>query len=59
VHQAAGMASAQLGVSVDEALLRLRTQAFADDRQVADLARDVVDRRLRFDPASGAAEPTS
>jgi len=59
VHQAAGMASAQLRVSVDEALLRLRAQAFANDRQVADFARDVVDRRVRFDPASGAAESTS
>ncbi len=49
VHQAVGMVSAQIGVSVDEALLRLRAHAFANDYQLAELARDVIERRVRFD----------
>ncbi len=53
VHQAAGMVAVQLGVGVAEALLRLRAHAFSTDRLVADVARDVVARRLRFDPSDG------
>lgn len=49
VHQASGMISAQLGVGVAEALVRLRARAYADDRPVLDVARDVVHRRLRLD----------
>jgi len=49
VHQAAGMISVQLGIPVDEALLRLRAHAFASNRNVSDVADDVVARRLRFD----------
>jgi hypothetical protein len=48
VHQAAGMVSAQLDVSVVEALIRLRAHAFAHDRRLTDVAQDVVARRLRF-----------
>jgi len=48
VHQAAGMVAVQLGVSVAEAALRLRAHAFRTDRLVADVARDVTARRLRF-----------
>jgi hypothetical protein len=48
VHNAAGMISAQLGVSVTEALIRLRAFAFSNDRLLADIARDVVARRLRL-----------
>jgi hypothetical protein len=48
VHQAAGMVSAQLDVSVGEALIRLRAHAFASQRLLAEVAKDVVDRRLRF-----------
>ncbi|MGH9153323.1 MAG: GAF and ANTAR domain-containing protein [Acidimicrobiales bacterium] len=49
VHQAAGMVSVQLGVSVAEALIRLRARAIADDRPLVEVAADVVGRRLRFD----------
>ena len=49
VHNAAGMVSEQLNIDVDEALLRLRAIAFATDRRVTDVARDVVDRKLRID----------
>ena len=44
-----GMVAAQLDVSVGDALVRLRAYAFANDRPLADIARDVVARRLRFD----------
>ena len=48
VHQAAGIVSAQLDVSVAEALIRLRAHAFANDRLLTDVAQDVVAHRLRF-----------
>jgi hypothetical protein len=48
VHQASGMVSAQLDVTVREALVRLRAFAFAQDRPLAAVADDVVARRLRF-----------
>ena len=35
VHNAAGMVSVQLGVSITEALIRLRAFAFSNDRLVA------------------------
>jgi hypothetical protein len=50
VHQAAGMASVQLGVTVIDALARLRAYAFVHDRALADVAADIVARRLRFSP---------
>jgi hypothetical protein len=49
IHQASGMVSVQLGISVADALARLRAHAFANDRNLADVAADVVARRLRFD----------
>jgi hypothetical protein len=48
VHQATGMVQAQLDVPIEQAFLLLRARAFATDRPVVDLARDVVERRLRF-----------
>jgi hypothetical protein len=48
VHNAAGMLSVQLGISVTEALIRLRAYAFGNDRPLADVAEDVVARRLRL-----------
>ena len=49
VHQAAGMVAVQLGIPVDDALLRLRGHAFSTGRPVSDVAHDVVARSLRFD----------
>ena len=49
VHQAAGMVSAQLDVSIAQALVRLRGYAFAHQRLVGEVAADVVSRRLRFE----------
>jgi hypothetical protein len=53
VHQASGMVAVQLGVSVGQALIRLRAYAFGNDRPVAAVAEDVVARTLRFDAESG------
>ncbi|MFD7700784.1 GAF and ANTAR domain-containing protein [Streptomyces caelestis] len=49
VHQAVGMIMAQLGVGADEALARLRADAFAHDRTALEVALDVVAHRRRFD----------
>jgi hypothetical protein len=58
VHQASGMVAAQLDVTVSQALVRLRAHAFGNDRPLTDVARDVVDRRLRFDADSGEKDQT-
>lgn len=49
VHQAVGMIMAQLGIGADEALARLRADAFAHDRTALEVALDVVFHRRRFD----------
>lgn len=48
VHQAAGMISVQAGVSVAEALIRLRAHAFRHGRPLNEVADDVVARRVHF-----------
>lgn len=58
VHQATGMVAAQLDVTVGQALIRMRAHAFGNNRTLTDVARDVVDRRLRFDAQSGEKDPT-
>ena len=57
VHQASGMIAVQLGVSVADAEVRLRAHAYAGNRSVVDVARDIVERRLRLiddGPATGS-----
>lgn len=49
VYQATGMIIGQLGVSAQTALAKLRSVAFAQNRLLDEVARDVVARRLRFD----------
>jgi GAF domain-containing protein len=49
VHNAAGMVSVQLGISVAEALIRLRAFAYLHDRLLADVAQDFIARRLRLE----------
>jgi hypothetical protein len=49
VHNAAGIVSVQGGISVTEAFIRLRAYAFSSDRLLADVAQDVVARRLRLE----------
>jgi hypothetical protein len=48
VHNAAGMVSVQQEISVTEALIRLRAFAFSSDRVLADVADDIVARRLQL-----------
>ena len=57
VHQATGMVAAQLDVSVSDALVRLRAYAYGNERALTDVARDVVERRIRFDGESGEKDP--
>jgi len=49
VSQATGMLMAQLGIDAAEALVRLRAYAYAADRSAVDVARDILDRRLRLE----------
>ena len=49
VHQATGVLSVQAGVSLADALLLLRAHAFAADRPIRSLARDVLDGVARMD----------
>ena len=48
VSQATGMLVAQLGIEPAEALVRLRAHAYATGRSATDVARDILDRRLRL-----------
>jgi hypothetical protein len=48
VHQATGMVAVQLGVALDEAFVRLRAHAFAAERPLGLLARDIVDGNVRL-----------
>lgn len=52
VHQATGMLSVQLAVSLDDAFVRLRGYAFRHNRPVRAVANDVVARRLQIAMAS-------
>ena len=49
VHQATGMISVQLGITLADALARLRAYAYTQDRLIADVAADVVARKLLLD----------
>ena len=42
IDQATGMLTEQLGVGIAEAFIRLRAYAYAHDRRLSDLARDIV-----------------
>ena len=53
VNQAAGMVAAQLDVSVAQAFVRLRAYAFGNDRSLTEVAKDVVERMLRFGTDGG------
>jgi hypothetical protein len=49
VSQATGMLVAQLGVEPAEALVRLRAHAYFTGRAATDVARDILDRRLKLE----------
>jgi hypothetical protein len=48
VHQATGMVLAQLRLPADDARLVIHGHAFATGRPVIEVAKDIVERRLRF-----------
>jgi hypothetical protein len=48
IDQATGMLTVQLGVPAAEAFARLRAYAYSQDRRLADVAGDIVTRRLRL-----------
>ena len=50
IDQATGMLTEQLGVGITDAFVRLRAYAYVNDIQLADVARDIVARRLRLVP---------
>jgi len=50
IDQATGMLTVQLGVAAAEAFIRLRAYAYSEDRRLADVASDIVARRLRLRP---------
>jgi hypothetical protein len=50
VHQATGMISVQLERDLTVAFVRLRAHAYRTGRRLSQVARDVVERRLRFEP---------
>jgi hypothetical protein len=49
IHQATGMVSVQLGVSLDEAFVRLRAHAFAEGLPLRAVACEIVTRRRRLE----------
>ena len=53
IDQATGMLTEQLGLTAAQAYARLRAYAYARDRRLADVAGDIVARRLRLDPDPG------
>ena len=52
LFQAQGMVMIQLGVTLTEAMTRIRAYAYAENRPLSDVAADIVARRLRFDQDS-------
>jgi hypothetical protein len=50
IDQATGMLTVQLGIPVTEAFVRLRAYAYSEGRRLADVASDIVARRLRLPP---------
>jgi hypothetical protein len=48
IDQATGMLTEQLGVSITDAFVRLRAYAYVNDLRLADVAQDIVARRLRL-----------
>src|SRR4029077_11555704 len=48
IHQAQGMVMVTLGISLQEALARMRALAFASDLELADLAAEILAGRTRL-----------
>ncbi len=56
IDQATGMLTEQLGVGIADAFIRLRAYAYVNDLRLADVARDIVARRLRLQSDSGSSQ---
>jgi hypothetical protein len=50
LFQAQGMVMVQLGITLVEALTRMRAHAFAENRRLIDVAHDIVARTMLFEP---------
>jgi hypothetical protein len=50
LFQAQGMVMVQLGVTLSEAMSRMRAYAFAENLQLDDVAREIVNRTLTLEP---------
>lgn len=50
VHQATGMISIQAALGLADALVLLRAHAYAAERPILNVARDVITRDLHFRP---------
>jgi hypothetical protein len=48
IDQATGMLTEQLGTGIEDAFVRLRAYAYANDLRLTDVARDIAARRLRL-----------
>ncbi|WP_430503060.1 GAF and ANTAR domain-containing protein [Micromonospora trifolii] len=48
LFQAQGMVMIQIGGTLAEAMARIRAHAYAEDRRLIDVARDIIGRHLRF-----------
>jgi GAF domain-containing protein len=49
LFQAQGMVMIQIGSTLAESMSRIRAYAYAENRRLADVAREIVARELRFD----------
>jgi len=49
LFQAQGMVMVQIGGTLEEAMTRIRAHAYAENRRLIDVARDIIGRDLRFD----------
>jgi transcriptional regulator with GAF, ATPase, and Fis domain len=49
LFQAQGMVMVQLGVTITEAMVRIRAHAYAENRRLSDVAADIIARRLIFE----------
>jgi len=50
IYQAQGMLMVELGISLEEALARMRALAFSSGQELADVAADIVARRTHLEP---------
>ncbi|WP_199551492.1 GAF and ANTAR domain-containing protein [Streptomyces sp. N35] len=57
IHQATGMLSVQLNLSLADALVRLRAHSYGKNRPILNVAQDIVSRRLRLPPLDGNTSP--